>query len=169
MAGRSSGWLDNFMQGRYGVDDYTRSLSYWAIGLLIASVIANFASGIFGSVAAILSMVLNALALALIVYMFSRVLSRNHDRRRQENRRYLERKMRRQNGKGRKRTNSENRTSGWGRRQQDKAQQAAQEADLENYKYLCCPFCDQKLRVPRGKGKVAVKCPRCGEKTIVNS
>ena len=28
---------------------------------------------------------------------------------------------------------------------------------------------DQQMRVPAGKGKIAVKCPSCGEKTIVSS
>lgn len=37
------------------------------------------------------------------------------------------------------------------------------------YKYLSCSFCGQQMRVPAGKGKIAVKCPSCGEKTIVQS
>lgn len=50
----------------------------------------------------------------------------------------------------------------------------------ENRKYLCfiekikdrehrhynCPRCRQPVRVPRGKGKIAITCPRCKEKFI---
>ena len=32
------------------------------------------------------------------------------------------------------------------------------------YKVFKCPNCFQKLRVPRGKGKVQIKCSACGHK-----
>lgn len=28
-------------------------------------------------------------------------------------------------------------------------------------KYYKCPNCNQKLRVPRGKGKIEISCPKC--------
>lgn len=36
---------------------------------------------------------------------------------------------------------------------------AAREARM--YKHLTCPSCGQRVRIPRGKGKVRVTCPRC--------
>ena len=39
----------------------------------------------------------------------------------------------------------------------------------KEFKYLKCPHCQQEMRVPRGKGKIAVKCPKCGESTITKS
>ncbi len=33
-------------------------------------------------------------------------------------------------------------------------------------KYFSCPKCRQPVRVPRGKGKVAISCPKCKEKFI---
>lgn len=34
-------------------------------------------------------------------------------------------------------------------------------ADSKTHKYLTCPNCRQKLRVPRGNGKITVTCPKC--------
>lgn len=30
-----------------------------------------------------------------------------------------------------------------------------------NYKYFKCKNCKQELRIPRGKGKVTITCPKC--------
>lgn len=35
-----------------------------------------------------------------------------------------------------------------------------------NHKYYKCPKCRQPVRVPKGKGKIAITCPRCKEKFI---
>ena len=34
------------------------------------------------------------------------------------------------------------------------------------HRYFDCPKCRQTVRVPRGKGKVAITCPRCREKFV---
>ena len=34
------------------------------------------------------------------------------------------------------------------------------------HRYFTCPKCRQTVRVPRGKGKVAITCPRCKERFI---
>lgn len=34
------------------------------------------------------------------------------------------------------------------------------------HKYFDCPKCRQPVRVPRGKGKIAITCPKCKEKFI---
>ena len=33
-----------------------------------------------------------------------------------------------------------------------------------DHRYYHCPHCRQMTRVPRGKGKINITCPRCGEK-----
>ena len=33
-------------------------------------------------------------------------------------------------------------------------------------RYFSCPKCRQTVRVPRGKGKIAITCPKCREKFI---
>ena len=37
--------------------------------------------------------------------------------------------------------------------------------DRDN-RYFDCPKCRQMVRVPRGKGKIAITCPRCREKFV---
>ena len=34
------------------------------------------------------------------------------------------------------------------------------------HRYFSCPKCRQTVRVPRGKGKIAITCPRCREKFV---
>ena len=38
-----------------------------------------------------------------------------------------------------------------------------------DHKYFACPKCRQPVRVPRGKGKIAISCPKCKEKFIRKS
>lgn len=37
--------------------------------------------------------------------------------------------------------------------------------DRQN-RYFDCPKCHQTVRVPRGKGKIAITCPKCREKFV---
>ena len=34
------------------------------------------------------------------------------------------------------------------------------------HRYFDCPKCRQMVRVPRGKGKIAITCPRCRERFV---
>ena len=36
-------------------------------------------------------------------------------------------------------------------------------------RYFRCPNCGQTVRVPRGRGKICIKCPKCDEKFIRKS
>ena len=35
-----------------------------------------------------------------------------------------------------------------------------------NNRYFNCPNCKQTIRVPRHRGKINIRCPKCGEKFI---
>lgn len=43
-----------------------------------------------------------------------------------------------------------------------KAQKNPTWSEIRQYKYFICPQCTQRLRVPRGKGRIRVTCTRCG-------
>lgn len=41
--------------------------------------------------------------------------------------------------------------------------------DAKTHKRFKCPKCRQMVRVPRGKGKIMITCPKCGEKFSKNT
>lgn len=79
----------------------------------------------------------------LLVFVISlfRVLSRNVVRRSAENLKYL---------------TLRNRVKEWF------TTKRRQFADRKYYRYYTCAACKQKLRVPKGKGKIEISCPKCG-------
>ena len=42
-------------------------------------------------------------------------------------------------------------------------------AQRKIYKFFKCHKCRQQVRVPKGKGKINIKCPSCGERFIKKS
>ena len=81
------------------------------------------------------------LALVVLALTYFRMFSRNLYRRQQENRRYLQA------------------TAGlrkearlWLRKWQDR----------KTHVYFKCPYCREVLRLPKGQGRVMVRCRKCG-------
>jgi uncharacterized paraquat-inducible protein A len=85
------------------------------------------------------------ICIALTLLAVWRMFSKNIDKRRKENLVLLK---------------LVNNTKTWYYRINTQRQQNKQ------YKIFKCPQCGQKLRVPRGKGKVSIKCSKCGNKLI---
>lgn len=42
-------------------------------------------------------------------------------------------------------------------------------AQRKIYRFFACPSCNQKVRVPRGKGKICITCPKCKTEFIKKS
>lgn len=126
---------------------FSERLAAWMRGRYGADELGNVAVGI-----SIVLLVINAfahtrvlsvIALALAIYSCWRMSSKGIAKRRAENRAFLKligpaaRLLR--NPKG---AIDEHRT----------------------YRHLTCPSCGQQMRVPRGKGKMRVTCPKCHQK-----
>ena len=88
------------------------------------------------------------LGVALLVFCYYRTFSRNISKRTEENYKFYTLKDR-VNGKFR------------GLKEQW--------ANRRIYHYYRCPQCRQKLRVPRGRGRIQISCPRCGTQFIKKS
>lgn len=86
------------------------------------------------------STLLYSIALVLLFYSYFRILSKNISKRYSENQAYLN-----------------IRYKFLGRFNQFKARCK----DQKTHKIFKCPGCRQKIRVPRGKGKIEIKCPKC--------
>lgn len=91
--------------------------------------------------------ILYLLAVLALIYVYCRMFSRNINGRYRENQKFLQ-----LTAKFRNRTASGAGSFTAGR---DKT-----------HKILRCPSCGEKLRVPKGAGKISISCPLCGTKFI---
>ena len=41
--------------------------------------------------------------------------------------------------------------------------------DRKTHRYFRCPRCGTVMRVPKGKGKIKITCPKCGQETYKKS
>ena len=137
--------LRRFMEGRYGEDALNRFLTIvgW-IMLLVGFVL----TGINNRVTMIVGTVLVTLSWALLIYSLFRTFSKRTQARAAENYRYFVCK---------------NKVLGWFRRLKARWQ------DRKAHRYFRCPQCKATVRVPRGKGKIRITCPKCKHQFVKKS
>lgn len=129
-----------FFQGRYGMDKLNQvmmiaSLIVYAISLFFRRTLYPYA-------------IISCVYIALLVLSLLRMFSRNYPKRQAELQKYL---------------NVENRVVMWWKNLRNRSRgNVVDIKSRRHYKYLYCPQCTQKLRVPRGKGKLLVTCTKCG-------
>lgn len=116
-----------WMQGRYGVDAYSRFLAVLAAVLAIISYFRR-------------SKILSFIAIGFLSWSYLRMFSKNIAARRRENERYLQKKE-------------------WVLRGPRQWKRALFGTRTE--RYFRCPGCHTVLRVPKGKGKIRIRCPKC--------
>ena len=121
------GFFNNLMQGRHGADELS-------LALLIACVTISIVGNLLG--VGLLSLI----SLVLFIIAVFRMFSQNHNRRYQENQKYLA---------------FWNNTSGGIR------QFITRLKNFRKYKYFKCPECHSRLRLPRKVGEVTVTCGKC--------
>lgn len=136
---RVSSALARFMYGRNGPDQLNSALL--ALYLVLAVLQA-----LFGRSAPV-RLFLEVAAFALALLIFYRMFSRNLDRRRAENARFLN----------------------WWQPVKARAGAARRRSRDKEHKYFTCKNCKTICRVPVGKGKIEITCPKCGRKIMGKS
>lgn len=139
-----NGGRPSFMQGRNGTDALSVFLA--AIAFLLFVIYPVFDSD---EVQAFMI----GFAVAFAAWSVFRILSSNISKRRRENETFLRifsNRKRRERREEKKRAKIA-----------EKERKARRKEDLKTHVYYRCPECDTELRVPRGKGKIRIRCPKC--------
>lgn len=133
--------LQRFMMGRYGVDAFSKFLLGAAMVLWILDMFVD-------------SRILYSWALLLLIYSYYRIFSRDTTKRYQENLKFLALKQKFMSKckalvkrKGFSQTGAKSNKSNWEQR--------------KTHHIYKCPTCKQKIRIPRGKGRICITCPKC--------
>jgi len=110
--------------------------------LSVISLILVILGGVFGVD------ICYTLGIVMLVYIYYRTFSRNISKRYAENQAFMQYYYRVTNWfTGKKRMLESN----------------------KDYRIFACPQCKQKLRVPKGKGKIQIHCSKCGNDFIKRS
>ncbi|HMM06828.1 MAG TPA: hypothetical protein PKD52_09200 [Clostridiales bacterium] len=91
---------------------------------------------------------LEILFLLILVYTYFRAFSRNISKRYAENQKYLA---------------ATSKIRAFCRKKKYRFDQR------KTYRFFLCPKCKQQVRVPKGKGKINIRCPKCGEQFVKKS
>jgi len=120
-----------FMQGRYGMDQLSNFLIWTGVILALVTMFLPYP-------------VLAVVSWAMIIYAYVRILSKNRSKRYAQNQKFLDKT--------------------WGIRNafaRVKYRIKYGKQDAQPYRIYRCKKCGQKIRIPKGKGKIMVTCPKC--------
>ena len=127
--------IQRFMIGRYGADQFGQLLMGISVVLLFVSLLTRLD-------------IFYILALGCMGYEYYRMMSRQIERRYQENQKFMN----------------------WRLHFITKCKKKKEHfSQRKIYHFYKCPSCRQKVRVPRGKGKIRITCPKCRTEFIKKS
>ena len=109
------------------------SFNRFLLGVCIAMVLVNLF---------VRSAILSILVYLLLILVYFRIFSRNLAKRGMENQRYLRYQ---------------------GAFLHCKYRLTERFHQRKTHRFYRCPSCHTNLRVPKGKGKIFIRCPKCGE------
>ena len=141
--------LARFMYGRYGSDEFNKFLMYVELSFFVLGLILRmfFRWGNFFYYG----------CLAVIIYMYFRMFSKNIYKRRKENEIYL-----RVRYKVKDFFRSHKSAKNYSGRASTSNGRRGSEINYDDmFKIYRCPTCGQRIRVPRGKGRIRITCPKC--------
>ncbi len=127
--------FQRFMQGRNGMDQLSQFLNIVVIVLFALSLFIKWDLFYWG-------------AIAVLIYMYFRIFSRNIPKRSVENQRFCNMRY--------------DAAIKWNKKKQEWQQRKI-------YRFYRCPMCRQKVRVPKGRGKIAITCPKCRAEFVKKS
>lgn len=116
-----------FMQGRYGMDQLGKVLTFGTMIILLLSMILHVN-------------LLYIVGIIVLIISYFRIFSRNIGKRYEENQKFLNWRYKIVCKKSKIKTRIK---------------------DRRTNSIFNCPNCNQKIRVPKGKGKICIKCPKC--------
>lgn len=94
------------------------------------------------------SIILDWLPFVLMGYMYFRIFSRNIPKRSMENQKFCN-----------MRYDLAIKKNKWKKEREQK----------KIYRFFRCPMCKQKVRVPKGRGKICITCPKCRQEFVRRS
>lgn len=124
--------LQRFMTGRYGADELGKALNTTGLVLLIVS--------IFFRKIPLLYSLFYWVALVLLIFNCYRMFSKNVSKRYEENQKYRNFRY---------------------NMVVKRDVQKKHFAQRKTHRFFKCPQCKQKVRVPKGRGKICITCPKC--------
>lgn len=131
-----------FMYGRNGSDQLNTALLILYLALwLIGNLLVVLTKS------SLLASIVNVLMTVLAVTIFFRMLSKNLVKRRTENQKFL----------------------AWWSPMKNRLKGMKQRSADKDHKYFTCKSCKTICRVPVGKGKIIITCPKCGAKINAKS
>lgn len=132
--------FQQFMVGRYGNDQFSLFLS---IAGLVLYCVGNFLRWFRGTY--VVGLIVCFIGILMLYYSIFRTLSKNYDARRKELNWYLR----------------------WSEKPKVYIKLLGNQIrDRKTHRYFRCKNCRTVMRVPKGRGKIEITCPKCRMKVI---